>query len=130
MNELVTRAPARLDFGGGWTDVPPYSLERGGCVCNVAIELHAVVTVRAGDADASGAARTLDADNRLARAAARRCGMRDVRVSVDTEFPLGAGLGGSSAAGVARQPGARSSTRSRSAGSGARSASCRSLTST
>jgi D-glycero-alpha-D-manno-heptose-7-phosphate kinase len=101
MNELVTRAPARLDFGGGWTDVPPYSLERGGCVCNVAIELHAVVTVRAGDADAPGAGRTLDADNRLARAAARRCGMRDVRVSVDTEFPLGAGLGGSSAAGVA-----------------------------
>ena len=39
--------PARLDFGGGWTDVPPYSEERGGCVCNVAIELHAVATVRA-----------------------------------------------------------------------------------
>ena len=25
------RAPARLDLGGGWTDTPPYSLERGGC---------------------------------------------------------------------------------------------------
>ena len=23
------RAPVRLDLGGGWTDTPPYSLERG-----------------------------------------------------------------------------------------------------
>ncbi len=34
------RAPARLDFGGGWTDTPPYSLEHGGCVVNTAIDLN------------------------------------------------------------------------------------------
>jgi len=32
-------APARLDFGGGWSDTPPFSLERGGTVLNAAIDL-------------------------------------------------------------------------------------------
>ena len=31
---------ARIDFGGGWTDTPPYSIERGGTVLNAAITLH------------------------------------------------------------------------------------------
>jgi fucokinase len=34
------RAPARVDLGGGWSDTPPYSLERGGCVLNAAIDLN------------------------------------------------------------------------------------------
>lgn len=33
-------AAARVDFGGGWTDTPPYSIERGGTVLNAAITLH------------------------------------------------------------------------------------------
>lgn len=33
-------AAARIDFGGGWTDTPPYSIERGGTVLNAAITLH------------------------------------------------------------------------------------------
>ena len=34
------RAPARVDLGGGWSDTPPYSLEHGGCVINVALNLN------------------------------------------------------------------------------------------
>ena len=34
------RAPARLDLGGGWTDTPPYALERGGRVINAAVNLN------------------------------------------------------------------------------------------
>ncbi len=34
------RSPARLDLGGGWTDTPPYALERGGCVINAAVNLN------------------------------------------------------------------------------------------
>lgn len=34
------RAPVRLDFGGGWADTPPYSLEYGGCVINAAVNLN------------------------------------------------------------------------------------------
>ncbi len=33
------RAAARIDFGGGWTDTPPYSIECGGTVLNAAITL-------------------------------------------------------------------------------------------
>src|SRR5262244_554346 len=43
---IITRAPTRIDFGGGWTDVPPYSDEVGGFVCNVAINRYATVTIR------------------------------------------------------------------------------------
>jgi fucokinase len=32
-------AAARIDFGGGWTDTPPYSIERGGTVLNSAVTL-------------------------------------------------------------------------------------------
>lgn len=31
--------PGRVDFLGGWSDTPPWSLERGGCVLNMAITL-------------------------------------------------------------------------------------------
>lgn len=34
------RAPVRLDLAGGWTDTPPYCLEHGGHVVNVAINLN------------------------------------------------------------------------------------------
>jgi fucokinase len=36
---VTIQAAARLDFGGGWTDTPPHSLERGGRVLNAAITL-------------------------------------------------------------------------------------------
>jgi len=38
----------RLDFAGGWTDVPPFSAREGGIVVNAAIELTAQVAVRLG----------------------------------------------------------------------------------
>ncbi len=34
------RSPARLDLAGGWTDTPPYCLENGGCVVNLAVNLN------------------------------------------------------------------------------------------
>ncbi|GLC27079.1 hypothetical protein [Roseisolibacter agri] len=102
VTEIVARAPTRLDFGGGWTDVPPYCDEEGGQVCNVAIARHATVRLRPlgdGDEDASGG-RAPDA--RLAAASLRRAGLHArVRAEVTSDFPVGAGLGGSSAAGVA-----------------------------
>lgn len=41
------RVPARLDVGGGWTDTPPYSLERGGSVVNVAVNLNGQPPIQA-----------------------------------------------------------------------------------
>ena len=34
------RSPLRLDLAGGWTDTPPYCLEFGGKVVNVAVDLN------------------------------------------------------------------------------------------
>ncbi len=34
------RSPARLDLAGGWTDTPPYCLESGGVVLNLAVDLN------------------------------------------------------------------------------------------
>lgn len=34
------RCPIRLDLAGGWTDTPPYCLQHGGCVVNLAVDLN------------------------------------------------------------------------------------------
>lgn len=34
------RSPARLDIAGGWSDTPPYCLQEGGSVVNIAIEMN------------------------------------------------------------------------------------------
>ncbi|MCL5096152.1 MAG: bifunctional fucokinase/fucose-1-phosphate guanylyltransferase, partial [Candidatus Omnitrophica bacterium] len=34
------RSPVRLDLAGGWTDTPPYCLENGGRVVNLAVDLN------------------------------------------------------------------------------------------
>jgi len=99
MTVLVARAPTRLDFGGGWTDVPPYSEEEGGFVCNVAIARYATVRVSRASETIVDTKRAID--SALAEAAVRRARVSDIAVEIISDFPLGAGLGGSSAAGVA-----------------------------
>ncbi|HWC72795.1 MAG TPA: hypothetical protein VG454_02585 [Gemmatimonadales bacterium] len=46
--EFHASAPMRLDFAGGWTDVPPFSAREGGVVVNGAIEQRAHVDLRLG----------------------------------------------------------------------------------
>ncbi|MEI6211420.1 MAG: bifunctional fucokinase/fucose-1-phosphate guanylyltransferase [bacterium] len=41
------RAPVRLDLAGGWTDTPPYCLEHGGHVVNVAVNLNGQPPIQA-----------------------------------------------------------------------------------
>src|SRR5947207_9763303 len=92
--EVVTRAPTRIDFGGGWTDVPPYCDREGGFVCNVAITRHARIRI---ERNAAGSGLTVSPDEPLLRAAAQRSRLTDVDIELTTDFPQGAGLGGSSA---------------------------------
>lgn len=97
-----TRAPTRIDFGGGWTDVPPYSEHEGGFVCNLAIARYATVLVAAAaDSDRISLSADRVRDRPLVEAAVRRAGVSGVDVALYNDFPVGAGLGGSSAAGVA-----------------------------
>ncbi|KAM4094828.1 hypothetical protein ACB094_06G224200 [Castanea mollissima] len=37
--KVKVKLPVRVDFVGGWSDTPPWSLERAGCVLNMAISL-------------------------------------------------------------------------------------------
>lgn len=46
--EFHATAPMRLDFAGGWTDVPPFSAREGGVVVNAAIGLRAHVKLKLG----------------------------------------------------------------------------------
>jgi len=46
--EFHATAPMRLDFAGGWTDVPPFSAREGGVVVNGAIGLRAHVALKLG----------------------------------------------------------------------------------
>ncbi len=38
-DEVTTRLPVRVNFGGGWSDTPPHCNENGGLVLNAAIKL-------------------------------------------------------------------------------------------
>lgn len=111
----MARAPARIDFGGGWTDVPPYPIEQGGCVCNLAIARYSTARLQAlpsgilieegGLLYSAGSAAELGSGRgaELAKAALRRASINGISLSLRDDFPRGAGLGGSSAAGVALQ---------------------------
>jgi D-glycero-alpha-D-manno-heptose-7-phosphate kinase len=102
---VIARAPTRIDFGGGWTDVPPYPETDGGFVCNVAITRFATVQIRSNGARAadSSSGGSTHEDSRLVQAAVRQAGLFGADVTLHSDFPVGAGLGGSSAAGVALQ---------------------------
>jgi D-glycero-alpha-D-manno-heptose-7-phosphate kinase len=114
--EVIARAPTRIDLGGGWTDVPPYCDREGGFVCNVAITRYAVATLTDVRRTASASDDTVRltrsvnatdsrgvsaADAPLVRAALKRSGVNGVSVTLDNDFTIAAGLGGSSAASAA-----------------------------
>lgn len=42
---IRSKAPFRVSFGGGGTDMPPYCIEHGGCVINTAIDRHVYISI-------------------------------------------------------------------------------------
>jgi D-glycero-alpha-D-manno-heptose-7-phosphate kinase len=101
MRSIKVRAPTRIDLGGGWTDVPPYCENEGGFVCNLAIDRYATATLRVAPDDPASGQTTGRANAPLVNAAFRRAGITGVQGTLDSDFPIGAGLGGSSAASAA-----------------------------
>ncbi|KAL2468921.1 Bifunctional fucokinase/fucose pyrophosphorylase [Forsythia ovata] len=43
--KVTVELPVRVDFVGGWSDTPPWSLERSGCVLNMAITLKSLLPI-------------------------------------------------------------------------------------
>jgi D-glycero-alpha-D-manno-heptose-7-phosphate kinase len=109
-------APVRLDFAGGWTDVPPFSAREGGVVVNAAINLQARVDLTLGGprftlvsrdtgetlecANAGGF--VLDGRLTLHKAALRMFPVQSpCTLSTESAAPPGSGLGSSGALDVA-----------------------------
>jgi D-glycero-alpha-D-manno-heptose-7-phosphate kinase len=104
-------APVRLDFAGGWTDVPPFSAQEGGVVVSAAIGLHAHAEVRPGgdglrltaeDLDATltlpnEAALTPSGPLSLLQAALRLLPVGACALLTRSDAPPGSGLGSSGA---------------------------------
>jgi D-glycero-alpha-D-manno-heptose-7-phosphate kinase len=108
-------APVRLDFAGGWTDVPPFSSREGGTVVAAAIGLYARAEVRPGETGLRLVARDLGESlevpdaSRLGRggplallsAGVRLLPVDSCMVQTDSDTPPGSGLGSSGALDVA-----------------------------
>jgi D-glycero-alpha-D-manno-heptose-7-phosphate kinase len=73
----------------------------GGAVCNVAIARYATATVSVGDAKRVRGTAPVTGNDALITAALRRAHLPNGSARLANDFPVGAGLGGSSAAGVA-----------------------------
>ena len=108
-------APVRLDFAGGWTDVPPYSAREGGVVVSAAIGLYAHAEVQLGGSGLRLVAQDLGASLELPDAGALcasgplallQAGLRLLPVgpcalTTRSEAPPGSGLGSSGSLDVA-----------------------------
>lgn len=47
VNDVVVNLPVRVNWGGGWSDTPPYCMENGGTVLNAAISLNGQLPIEA-----------------------------------------------------------------------------------
>ena len=43
---IRSKAPFRVSFGGGGTDMAPYCTEHGGCVISTTIDRHVYITLK------------------------------------------------------------------------------------
>ncbi len=116
---IRAKAPLRISFAGGGTDVPPFPQQEGGCVLSATINLHAYGTLRP-RADRQIGVESLDfgvsasyaPEDKIAydgkldlvKAAINRFGERNgtgFDLFLHTDVPPGSGLGASSAMMVA-----------------------------
>lgn len=112
---IEASAPVRLDFAGGWTDVPPFSAREGGVVVAAAIGLRTHARVVCGGSDLRLVSEDLDdeltlpgtatpvPDGRLdlLKAALRLHPVGPCSLMTRSEVPPGSGLGSSGSLDVA-----------------------------
>ena len=120
MNAIRSRAPLRISFAGGGTDVEPYASERGGAVLNVTLDRYAYGSLRLRDdrqititsPDYDTVARldldapiVYDGNLDLVKGVLNRLNVAESGQGMDillhTDAPPGSGLGSSSAVVVA-----------------------------
>jgi D-glycero-alpha-D-manno-heptose-7-phosphate kinase len=92
---LNVRAPVRIDFAGGWSDVPLFADTHGGATLNAAVELYVE-----GFAEVGGHADLNPTGKGAQGKAALSTGFEGVRIHYETAIPAGSGLGTSGALNV------------------------------
>ncbi|MAS36574.1 MAG: GHMP kinase [Anaerolineaceae bacterium] len=113
---LIARAPVRISFGGGGTDLPAYFNQFGGAVLNTAINRYVYAIMSSGATEAlqvissdfrvfyrhTGAAEmTADGELGLAKAVLREFGdYEGIDLFLSSQVPPGTGLGSSGAVAV------------------------------
>ena len=119
---MRARAPVRIDFAGGWTDVARFARESAGAVVNAAISIYSYASIRQteGDEGRGGGIQIYSADfdlyveaadirrleydgnADLVKAAIRHLGVESrFLIMTRSDAPPGSGLGTSAAMGVA-----------------------------
>jgi D-glycero-alpha-D-manno-heptose-7-phosphate kinase len=94
-------APVRLDFAGGWTDVPPFSSREGGMVVTAAIQLFARAEVRLGGSGFRLISEDLRDELQVSDSGLRMLPVGGCTLTTRSDAPPGSGLGSSGALDVA-----------------------------
>ncbi|MBD3196869.1 MAG: GHMP kinase [Candidatus Lokiarchaeota archaeon] len=114
--KIRAKAPFRVSFGGGGTDMAPYCVEHGGCVINTAIDRHVYVTLVPRD-DKKIRVKSINFNKQntfdigdvdyseefeLFKGTVNVLGISDgFNITAFSELPAGSGMGGSSSLSVA-----------------------------
>lgn len=115
---MITRskAPFRVSFGGGGTDMAPYCIEHGGCVISTTIDRHVYITLKPRDDkkvhifsinlnkefEFDIGDRDYSSEFELFKGIINVLEVRDgLDIIVNSELPAGSGMGGSSSLSVA-----------------------------
>lgn len=107
---IITRAPFRVSFCGGGSDIPVFYREYGGCVLNCAIQQYIYLTMHdclEGDqiilkySKTEIVDRISDIEHRIFRTCLADYDLRSVEITSIADIPAGTGLGSSSSFTVA-----------------------------
>jgi len=118
--KLRSRAPVRIDFAGGWSDVALFCEQTPGCVVNAAISLYSYVSVNflpkdtvengvkiySADFDIYHEATDIkdleyNGSIDLIKAVVKQLGVKGIEIVTRCDAPAGSGLGSSASMGVA-----------------------------
>jgi len=108
---IRSKAPFRVSFGGGGTDMPPYCTEHGGCVVSTTIDRHIYTSIEprndkkiriiSTDFNEEYVYNLKDADYsdsfELFKATIKILNIKDgFNITISSDLPVGSGMGGSS----------------------------------
>ncbi len=88
---LIVRAPVRVDFAGGWTDIQPFAKTEGGAVLNAAIDRY--VEGQLEIKETGGKKNGMNAGKLISQSSG-------ISISYGSDLPTGSGLGTSAAMNV------------------------------